>query len=279
MDTFAALALATEEPTERLLDEKPASRTDSIFTPVMLRNIIGQAIFQIIVFCSLLFYFRFDHVVYDFIYEETDDCKWFIDAEVEFRKVWVTPAEQANRPTTYNLAVKELEQNRLYECGYKISDMNPTFFEKNSVGLELDKKWRITGDNDVERNPGMSRHYAFLFNTYVYLQIFNEINAKKLLPSENNVFAGLFNNTFFLTILLISMGIQVMIVQIRPVAEFLKMLPLTTPQYFISIGIGASCIIWGKNYSIYYVFKRIRDQADAAEMVRQLLDQGGPSYG
>jgi hypothetical protein len=57
------------------------------------------------------------------------------------------------------------------------------------------------------------------------------------------------------------------------------MLPLTTPQYFISIGIGASCIIWGKNYSIYYVIKRIRDQADAAEMVRQLLDQGGPSYG
>jgi hypothetical protein len=118
----------------------------------------------------------------------------------------------ANRTVTYNEAVKELEQNRLYECGYKISDMNPIFFEKNSVGLELDKRWRITGDNDVEKNPGMSRHYAFLFNTYVYLQIFNEINAKKLLPSENNVFAGLFNNTFFMTVLLISMGIQVMIV-------------------------------------------------------------------
>ena len=90
--------------------------------------------------------------------------------------------------------------------------MNPIFFEKNSVGAELDPKWRITGDNDVEKNPGMSRHYAFLFNTYVYLQIFNEINAKKLLPSENNIFAGFFNNTFFMTVLLISMGIQVMIV-------------------------------------------------------------------
>lgn len=254
MDTFAALALATEEPTERLLDEKPAARTDSIFTPVMLRNIIGQAIFQIIVFCSLLFYFRYDHVVYDFIYEETDDCKWFIDAEVEFRKVWVTEAEMVNRTSTYNEAVRELEQNRLYECGYKTSDMNPIFFEKNSVGAELALKWRITGDNDVEKNPGMSRHYAFLFNTYVYLQIFNEINAKKLLPSENNIFAGLFNNTFFMTVLLISMGIQVMIVQIRPVAIFLKMLPLTTAQYFISIGIGATCLIWGKNFSIYYLF-------------------------
>lgn len=58
----------------------------------------------------------------------------------------------------------------------------------------------------------MSRHYAFLFNTYVYLQIFNEINAKKLLPSENNVFAGLFNNTFFMSILAISCAVQVTIV-------------------------------------------------------------------
>ena len=80
------------------------------------------------------------------------------------------------------------------------------------MGKTLETEWRITGDNDVLRNPGMSRHYAFLFNSYVYLQIFNEINAKKLLPSENNIFAGLFNNTFFLTVLLISMGIQVMIV-------------------------------------------------------------------
>ena len=90
--------------------------------------------------------------------------------------------------------------------------MNPMFYVKNSLGKELLKDWRITSDNDVLRNPGMSRHYAFLFNTYVYLQIFNEINAKKLLPSENNIFAGLFNNTFFLSILLISMGVQVSIV-------------------------------------------------------------------
>jgi magnesium-transporting ATPase (P-type) len=45
MDTFAAMALATEAPTEDLLLQKPYSRSDSIFTPVMFRNIIGQAIY------------------------------------------------------------------------------------------------------------------------------------------------------------------------------------------------------------------------------------------
>lgn len=58
--------------------------------------------------------------------------------------------------------------------------------------------------NDQKFNPGRARHYAFLFNTYVLLQIFNEINARKLLPEEVNPFAEFFNNKFFLIILIIS---------------------------------------------------------------------------
>lgn len=45
MDTCAALALATEPPSETILDEPPYSRTELIVTPVMWRNIMGQAIF------------------------------------------------------------------------------------------------------------------------------------------------------------------------------------------------------------------------------------------
>jgi magnesium-transporting ATPase (P-type) len=41
MDTFAALALATEDPHIRLLDQPPYSRAESIVTNVMWRNIIG----------------------------------------------------------------------------------------------------------------------------------------------------------------------------------------------------------------------------------------------
>jgi len=95
-----------------------------------------------------------------------------------------------------------LNKERGYECGYKTSDLPIRFTEMNDID---NGKWKITSDNDPEKNPGMSRHYAFLFNTYVFLQIFNEINAKKLLPTENNIFAGLFNNGFFLSVLIISM--------------------------------------------------------------------------
>lgn len=55
MDTFAALALATEPPKPELLEDKPHSRDDNIMNSVMWRNVIGQALYQICVLCVLLF--------------------------------------------------------------------------------------------------------------------------------------------------------------------------------------------------------------------------------
>lgn len=45
MDTFAALALATEPPSMALLDRQPVSRFEKIVNAVMWRNIIGQGIY------------------------------------------------------------------------------------------------------------------------------------------------------------------------------------------------------------------------------------------
>lgn len=58
MDTFAALALATEPPSEALLLQAPYKRTDAILTSTMMRNIIGQAVYQIVALCILLFTFK-----------------------------------------------------------------------------------------------------------------------------------------------------------------------------------------------------------------------------
>jgi hypothetical protein len=55
MDTFAALALATEHPARNILERQPYSKTESIVTQVMWRNINGHAVFQIGVLITLLF--------------------------------------------------------------------------------------------------------------------------------------------------------------------------------------------------------------------------------
>lgn len=55
MDTLAALALATDKPTMELLNRKPSKRTDPIISPDMMLQIIGQAIYQIILCLTLYF--------------------------------------------------------------------------------------------------------------------------------------------------------------------------------------------------------------------------------
>lgn len=41
MDTFAALALATEQPKENIIKGKPVEKDESILTKVMWRNVFG----------------------------------------------------------------------------------------------------------------------------------------------------------------------------------------------------------------------------------------------
>lgn len=41
MDTFASLALATEPPTEKLLDRKPHNRNDYIVSKKMFKHIVA----------------------------------------------------------------------------------------------------------------------------------------------------------------------------------------------------------------------------------------------
>jgi Ca2+-transporting ATPase len=55
MDTFAALALATDPISPVLLNRKPDRKTDPLFTVNMLKQILGQAYYQIVII--LLFHF------------------------------------------------------------------------------------------------------------------------------------------------------------------------------------------------------------------------------
>ncbi|XP_043500068.1 plasma membrane calcium-transporting ATPase 3 isoform X8 [Polistes fuscatus] len=55
MDTLASLALATEMPTPDLLLRKPYGRTKPLISRTMMKNILGQAVYQLTVIFMLLF--------------------------------------------------------------------------------------------------------------------------------------------------------------------------------------------------------------------------------
>jgi len=47
----------------------------------------------------------------------------------------------------------------------------------------------------------MTLHYTLLFNTFMYMQFFNEINSRKLDAKDFNIFSHIYNNFYFILIL------------------------------------------------------------------------------
>ncbi|KAH8722336.1 hypothetical protein GQ44DRAFT_622873 [Phaeosphaeriaceae sp. PMI808] len=149
MDTFAALALATDPPTRSLLDRKPDPKSAPLITLRMWKMIIGQAIYQLTV--------------------------TFI----------------------------------LYFAGKSI--------------LSYDSP------REIEQLP------ALVFNVFVWMQIFNALNNRRL-DNHFNVFEGITHNWFFIVILLIMIGGQTLIIFVGGVA--FSVTRLNGAQWGYSIVLG-----------------------------------------
>ncbi|KAG0941813.1 hypothetical protein G6F57_007328 [Rhizopus arrhizus] len=152
MDTLAALALATEPPTDDLLHRKPISKYAHLINYRMAKMILGQAIFQIIVNLVLIY--------------------------------WGT---------------------RIFHLG--------------------------ESDQAVLR--------TMVFNSFVFLQVFNEINCRRI-DGTMNVFKDLFDNWIFIVIQIVVILGQFLIVTFGGIA--FKTVPLSPLQWLITVAIGALSI-------------------------------------
>ena len=154
MDTFAALALATDAPTEKILDRKPTPKRAPLITTNMWKMIIGQAIYQLVV--------------------------TFV----------------------------------LYFAGSSILSYT------DSQQKELD---------------------TIIFNTFVWMQIFNEFNNRRL-DNKLNIFEGVLRNPFFIAINVIMVGGQVIIIFFGGTAFQIQRINGT--QWAISIFCALPCLLW-----------------------------------
>jgi magnesium-transporting ATPase (P-type) len=96
------------------------------------------------------------------------------------------------------------------------------------------------GENDfnVEKNTplGAKQLTTIVFNTFVFCQIFNEINARSI-GDDVNVFRGLFNNTLFIGIILFTIVSQFLIVEYG--GDFVKTTHLNQMQWLKCVVLGA----------------------------------------
>uniref|UniRef100_A0A673ZWV3 Calcium-transporting ATPase n=1 Tax=Salmo trutta TaxID=8032 RepID=A0A673ZWV3_SALTR len=88
-----------------------------------------------------------------------------------------------------------------------------------------------------------SEHYTIVFNTFVMMQLFNEINARKI-HGERNVFDGIFKNMIFCSIVFGTFIIQIVIVQFG--GKPFSCVGLTIDQWLWCVFLGFGCLLWGQ---------------------------------
>lgn len=154
MDTFAALALATDPPTEKILDRPPQPKNTPLITTNMWKMIVGQSIYQMAV--TFVLYF---------------------------------------------------------------------------AGLRIFPSYT---DSEIR---------TIVFNTFVWMQIFNEFNNRRL-DNKFNVFEGLHRNKFFIFINLLMVGLQVTIIYVGGQAFSIVSGGLSGNQWALSVVLAVLCMPW-----------------------------------
>ncbi|XP_056108517.1 plasma membrane calcium-transporting ATPase 2 isoform X5 [Rhinichthys klamathensis goyatoka] len=88
-----------------------------------------------------------------------------------------------------------------------------------------------------------SEHYTIIFNTFVMMQLFNEINARKI-HGERNVFEGIFRNPIFCSIVLGTFAIQIVIIQFG--GKPFSCSPLDLEKWMWCVFLGLGELVWGQ---------------------------------
>ena len=179
MDTFAALALATEPPSEKLLLERPYGKNESILTRAMWRNIVCGAIYEIAILMIILF-----ARPWFFFYFDTDDA------------------------------------NNHYNC---LDEPEP---EKD----------------DPVYHECVKHVNTMVFHTFVMMQVFNEICCRRIKSSEFFVFEQFFNNWRFIVILLLTVAVQILLVQTG--AKGINTYALTWEQHLVCLLLSVNVMTW-----------------------------------
>ncbi|KAH6569663.1 hypothetical protein BASA60_008133 [Batrachochytrium salamandrivorans] len=170
MNTFAALALATDPPSADLLNRKPSNRAESIISPDMFKMIVGQVIYQITV--CIVIYFK-----------------------------------------------------------------GPGWWGNNTSAEANLESMKHTGVDVTTA--------TVIFNTYVFCQIFNEINCRSITRTKINIFKGFFKNNMFVGVLTLTILLQTLIIQFGGVVFKTDQNGLGALGWLISILVGSGGLIVG----------------------------------
>lgn len=82
-----------------------------------------------------------------------------------------------------------------------------------------------------------------VFQIFVFMQLFNQLNARLIEFGEFNIFAGIFRNWLFIFITLLTFAVQVAMVEVG--GQITKCYPLNWNENYIALIIGSGELLWG----------------------------------
>jgi Ca2+-transporting ATPase len=213
MDSLGALALATRGPSDALLNRPPYGEADSLISNVLLRNIIGHVIYQLIVLMIILF-----------------------GAKAIF--------------------------------GIQGDDPRPQYIEDVLVSDNwydlLNKSGEVKADEALDKV--VARYTStFVFNAFVYMQVFNLINAR-VAGQDFSVFDGLFSNPYFIIIFVSIAGLQAILSELAGVA--FETYHMQAEHWGISLGFGVGSLIIGAILRFITVTDNTTDKLNALRRLR-----------
>mmetsp|Transcript_24048 Transcript_24048/g.60400 ORF Transcript_24048/g.60400 Transcript_24048/m.60400 type:complete len:1187 (+) Transcript_24048:108-3668(+) len=239
MDSFASLALATDDPNrvpglkEQLLDRKPYPRTQALLSKIMVRNMFVHAIFQLLVLFVLIFAMG-------------DVCEAGASVnECGGVPYWKAPIDfnlRSGRPADYDLI--NLPDDVKCINPYKEADPSTYWYVRemslDASGDTFEGAIPIRQRTYCEEQHGCgerSIHMTIVFNSFVLMQIFNEINTRKL-HGEMNQFKGALYNDWFLYVMIGTLCSQVVLIQVPGINTAFGCSGLDGPQWALCILIG-----------------------------------------
>eukprot|EP00750_Incisomonas_marina_P002671 INCI12548.2.p1 GENE.INCI12548.2~~INCI12548.2.p1 ORF type:complete len:1364 (-),score=264.61 INCI12548.2:3126-6926(-) len=109
--------------------------------------------------------------------------------------------------------------------------------------------WLRCQHDDLVPEGTPSAHFTMIFNVFVLMQLFNEINTRKL-HDEINVFEGMCENAWFVCIWIGSMGVQVLVTQLVNYNDlgYNKVFYTTQLDWFqwcVCLALGMGALLWG----------------------------------
>ncbi|CAF1068097.1 unnamed protein product [Rotaria sp. Silwood1] len=88
-----------------------------------------------------------------------------------------------------------------------------------------------------------SEHFTMIFNVFVLMTLFNEINCRKI-HGEKNVFRGIFTNPIFYGIWIVTFVVQILLVQYGSFA--FACVALTFEQWMWCLFFGVTVLVWNQ---------------------------------